>query len=572
MAKKDAELTVGADASAAERAAGAVKAAWKGAAGELTDAFASAARSVTTDLAGVALAQGKVNFSAQHQQVRDFEAATARLAVAMGRDLEGVRSSIEATGQAIGKRPQEVTAWAAEVGKLTYNFGGATEAIRGMSELAAQTGRSVDDYRGLAVELGTVGRVAGDTRDVIGSLGAQAKELGVNGGIAAFADQIQGLEGSLSRFAINGQKDLLAVTAAAGALGKGYSPGQAARVQQEAIGAVANDPIRWSRYLGRDILDKYGHVEKPEQVLQDITERTKRLYGNDALRILRLNFGAETGSAMFNADFKAAAGAAGLAPSTTAADAQARYLETDAGKREKASADLAISSRHLMGSSTALGRAADKLQEFAAHSPITSTMLSTAVTGAIAGYLPKLGGVVGEYTGTSGVAGGLAKLGPKGVGALGTAGALAGAFGAGYGIGTVLDNTFGISDWIAGVETADDRRKQAAALAGRVSDIRNGNKALNAAIRGSGLSGAEKGEAINAAAAIAVRGGSLNESSLAAALIQQNKGMSDEDASRIAHAVAAAMRDVRITIVNSTGGPIEKTDQGRQSPQAGGPP
>ena len=98
--KRDAEITVGADASGVERAAAAAKAAWKDASDSLQSSIGGAARVTVGALGEVALAQGRVNFSAQHAQVREFEGSSARLAVAMRRDLESVRSELEQTGVA----------------------------------------------------------------------------------------------------------------------------------------------------------------------------------------------------------------------------------------------------------------------------------------------------------------------------------------------------------------------------------------------------------------------------------------------------------------------------------------
>src|SRR5581483_5312797 len=272
---------------------------------------------------------------------------------------------------------------------------------------AAETNRSVEDYRGLAVVLGTVGRVGGDTSQVLGVLAAQAEQPGRSGGIAAFAQQIEGLGDVISRFAVGSERDFLRITALASALGRGLSPAAAGRVQQSAFGAIASDPLRWERFLGKKITDEHGQVEHPEEVLAQITEKVKKRYGSNARRVLMLNFGAETGAAMFNADFGAAAKASGLAPSTGAAQAQKAYLETDAGKREVAEAELAKSSIDLMGSSTKLGAAADKLQQWAAHNPISTTILATAMGTATTTFLATFGCSIARMIGGSGAGGGV---------------------------------------------------------------------------------------------------------------------------------------------------------------------
>lgn len=517
MAGKDAEISVGADASAAERAAAVVKSAWTQAGHSITSAFGEAARSVISDLSNVALAQGKVSFSAQHQSIRDFEASSARLAVSMGRDLESVRGSLERTGVAIGKKPGEVAAWASEVGRLTYSFHGAAQAVEGIAALAAETGQSVDDYRGLAVTLGTVGKVSGDTSHAVGVLRAQADSLGTVGGVAAFADQIEGLRDTISHFAVKSEADFLRVTATAGALTKGLSDQAARRVQQTAFGAIASDPMRWSRYLGRDVTDEHGQVKDPTAVLREIVAKTERKFGGSARRVLMQNFGAETGATLHHAfktgGFDEAARAAGLAPSATPRQKLEEFASTDAGKRATAEAELAVSSRKLMGSSTALGSAADALQQWAARNPITSTLVATALGSGMSTFMSGFGNRLSTMVGgkgQGGAVGGMIDLASKGTGwkkALGWAGGLGSAALTGAALGIAFDEMTGASDFLSGTgrhskirsnEAALDAGRDAA-LAGRVEDIRaqnERNKALRdqASALGLGLGGFTRSE------------------------------------------------------------------------------
>jgi hypothetical protein len=506
----------------------------------MVSSMASAARSVVSSFADVATAQGKISFASQHAQVREFEGATARLAVSTGRDLETVRAGFEKTGVSIGKRPGEVAAWANEVGKLTYNFKGASEAIEGISGLAAQTGRSAEDYRGLAVELGTVGKVAGSTEHAIGVITSQAEKLGVQGGVAAFADQIEGLSDTISQFAVSSERDFAKVTALAGELGKGLSPQAAGRVQQQAFGALSSDPLGWERFLGHGILDKQGHVEDPTKVMKEITEKTKKRYGKDALRVLRLNFGAETGSALFNADYGEATKAAGLAPSKAGGTALGALNATDAGQRNVADAKLAESSRALMGSSTNLGRAADALQKFAASNPFTST-LGVGMGQAAAGFGIGRAGSLAKGLFQGGSKGAIAATeGMAGIGAMGAVFGVAAAGAIGYGIGTIIDNKLGLSDAISKVGFAGKREAGDARASAEVQA--NTRKRLDriAQLEAGGMS---HGKAIYAA--------------------------DHESTKPIADAVTAGLKAVKFTIVNATGGPIEIADEGAQSLGAG---
>jgi hypothetical protein len=594
MAKADAEITVGVDASAVERAMAVGTIAVREFAAALQSSIGGAAREVATSLANVALAAGKVNFAAQHQSVREFEASTAHLAVAMGRDLEGVRGSIESTGVAIGKRPQEVAQWTEAVGRLTYNFEGASKSIKGMSGLAAETGRSVQDYQGLAATLANVGKVTGDSTHAIGVMQAQAEKFGTIGGVAAFTDQIEALGPTLSHFAISSEQDFAKITAAAGALGKGLSPAAAERVQQGAFGAIQGQAMEWSRYLKRDITDEHGQVKNPEEVLKQIADKMKATYGKDAKRALQYQFGAETGAAMFNADFKGAAEAAGLAPSGKPDKAREAYLATDAGKREVADAKQAESSRALMGSGTALGRAADALQQWAAKNPITSTLVSTALTQGMGTFMQGFGNRLSKImggTGAGGGAGGLADVLTKGAGVgskigklgkfAGAAGGVLGAAALGYEAGTLLDETLGISDWVSGTggssrvasaDAAHDPRANAA-LSTRTDAIRRSN----AALRASGLTGEERHTAEvatqrvlqskDATSAIAFAKGDQSYGALYGEL--RKEGKSDEQANRLAEAVAKALQNIKIEVSTAPDAPTNVTAKATSSTAAG---
>jgi hypothetical protein len=562
--KEDAKITVGADASAADRVFAALKAGARDTGTALRESIGSAARAVASDLAGVALEQGKVNFSSQMGQVREFEASSARMAVAMRRDQETLRSSIEETGVAIGKRPQEVATWSNEVGQLTYNLKGATEEIKGLSGLAAETGRSVDQYRGLAVVLGTVGHVAGDSTHAIGVMYAQAEQLGTAGGVAAFADQIEGLGDTISRFAIRSEADFLKVTALAGELGKGLSPQAASRVQQGALGALASDPTRWERFLGHSITDEHGQIADPTTALREIVEKTKKRYGKDASRVLRLNFGAETGAALYGADLSEAGTAAGAAPSSAPADAQRRYLATDAGKRDVAGAELAESSRALMGSSTALGRAADALQQFAAHNPLTSTLLTGTIQGALGKLLAGGGGGAG--------AGGKSFFGGGALGTLGAAGAMVTGVTEAYSqIKGTADEIYGNRDGFASF--ADDLQFKAfgkSAVSGQRGDKfyqeQQAQAARNLALAkqrnrspyAPGMGGPDVDE-FGVPAALAAGGPSP-----APVASPQNEFLSG-----ITRAVVDGMKGAKFTIVNGTGGPVEVANQAGNSASAG---
>lgn len=594
--KGDAEISVGVDTSMHDRAVAVMKTAWRDLGESIKSSIGGAAREVVNNLANVATAQGRVNFSSQHARVREFEAATARMAVATGRDLESVRASFEATGRSIGKRPAEVAAWSQAVGQLTYNTRGAGEAMQGLAGLAAQTGRGVEEWRGLAVTLGTVGHVAGDTRNAIGSIVAQADALGTRGGVAAFADQIEALTDVISHFATSSEKDFLKVTALAGTLGKNLDPRAAMRVQQGALGALAADPLKWERFLGHSVQDEHGQIKDPTKTLQEITEKVKKRYGPNARRVLQLNFGAEVGAAMYSTDFAAASRAAGLTPSMKPSEALTKLNQTDAGRRAVAESTLDASSRELMGSATLLGKAADSLQRFASSNPITATIVSGALSAGLGQFMTKFGASLATLMGQKGGGGGLggvvdlATKGPgasvtggafKGAGKWGILGALGASLGVGWSLGTALDENFGISDWLSGtgkhsrIKSENDEADKTAdvELRKRIAGEKSAREVKIAALmaqgydRGHAVLAIQQGE--SAPKGPMATWGAPSDGSGNQVAAGSDSGVSPSNLEHISKAVEAGAKNMKITIVNSTGGPIEVAGQSSQSSAAG---
>lgn len=567
---KDAEVVVGADVSAAKRAAAELKTAWKGAGEGMQAAIGGAANAIISDLAHVATSAGKVSFSSQHQQVKDLEAATARMSASSGQSLAQLRAETEATGIAIGKRPKEVNEWATSVGQLTHNFEGASKQIEGFAGLAARTGKHVNDYRGLAVELATIGKVAGDSSHVLGVLETQAEKFGVVGGISAFATQVEGLSDTISHFSIKSEADFLKVTAAAAALGKGLNQQAAGRVQQSVFGLVQGRTLDLERYLGRKLTNEQGQIEDPAAIMQEYVAKTTKRHGRErAQRNLAFQIGPEAAAAAFNADWKAVDKAGALPASDKQKAALEKYKGSDAGKRDVAEAELAKASRDLMGSSTALGKAADALQKFSASNPIAGTAGAVVAGGAataVGGAVVKA--VVGNKAG-GGILGGSKILGN--VVKYGSGILAAGA--AGYGIGTGLDYVTSYSDRITGtnndkhilkrfsVQTIKQKSDQDdvaadAKLQDRVKAIRAQN-ASNAEAR---------------AAAQPLSGGGDLLKQMAASFQQINKagGMDDASADKIAKAMVSALQGgMKVEVTNATETPIQATVKGSKSSQAG---
>ncbi len=571
MAGKDAEIEVGANLSEVERAAKQAKAVWAGVAGEITASL----RAVTGELANVALAQGKVNFSQQHGQVRELEATTARFAIAYNRDLESVRATTEAVGVAIGKRPREVAAWTSEVQRLTYGTMDATKAIASMSALAAATGRDVGDYKDLAAQLGQIGVKGEDVADVIGTIKAQSEELKTVGGVAALADQFTAASDAVTRLSGHGKDAALQLSALFGTLGKGLDPAAQARVGTQAIGMLTSDPRRWERFLGRNILDEQGHVQDPARVYQEIFQKARREFGGgQTLRNVMIeNFGPELGMSILNAGktgrFDQVGKLAALAPSTSLAESQRKLLATDAGQRSVAEAQLEVSARNLLGSSTALGRAADALQKFASENPVTSTVLSTTAGNLIPSVLKKVFPSVLPAAGAVPAAGG-------GVGALG-AGAGAAVPAAAALAATVVHNEMldttteaakqffektpgelfmgrkrAVQHWYGGATFED------------VTDPIEQHKAAAAYRQSIGFTPGVAGVLRRSGFAVGTP-----EAQGAITSELRREGKSEADARYLAEVIGGALKGVKFTVINASGGPVDVVAEGGFSVDAG---
>lgn len=398
MAKKDAEITVGADASAVEHAFAAVKIAGQKASESLKEGFGSAARDIVNNLADVATASGKVNLQAQHESVKSFEAATAKMAVATGADLEKMRAQFETTGLAIGKQPAEVAKWSNSVGQLTYNVGGAAEAMKGMAELAAEAGRNVDDYISFAVVLKNVGGAANDSSDMIATLHAQAEKFNVPGGMAAFTDQIKGMSELLSHFPK--EKFTEITVGMANIAAHSANPQQAQRVQQQIFSTLTGDAFKLSHQLGlkmSDITDEHGQIKNPEEMVRQVVQQQIRKHGREeAKRTLMLPgyLGAEAGAIAFESYANQTVAAPHPAAITDEQrKTQGEFLEkqhaTDAGKREKDEAQAAITARKMSGSHTATGWISDKLGHLASEHPLLTTIGQTGAAGALGMFMTK---------------------------------------------------------------------------------------------------------------------------------------------------------------------------------------
>jgi hypothetical protein len=175
------------------------------------------------------------------------------------------------------------------------------------------------------------------------------------------------------------------------------------------------NPYLMKRMLGHSVVDEHGQLKDAVGTAFELRDYMVKTYGKEraTANLSMMGMSYESAAALINANKAEAVAAGNAKPSKANEEALKRYLGTDAGKRDTADAQLAVSSRALLGSSTALGRAADALQRFAASHPVASTFASTAAAGLTGAAAAAVGKTVtlGVRAGIAAVVGGGAKAG-----------------------------------------------------------------------------------------------------------------------------------------------------------------
>src|SRR3990167_3236383 len=286
----DAKVTVAVDGvESVEQAARRTMSAWERAGDGIKRGIGAAGQSVVASLGRigedairVATALNTISFAHAVSEARQYQEVTARLGVATGRSVGEIKVRLtELSKQTLRSEPA-IAAWAKSLGRMTYDYRGAFEAAKGLSDEADATGKSFEEMTSLGALLHNVLGVGGDTSKALGEIRAQAEALGTTGGPAALQDQLAGLSGVFSQLEAKTDEERRKLVALAGGLGAGYGTEAAGRVQQRVIGAVSSDPLRWERYLGRSIQNAQGQIEDPTRVLEDIRAKTLKRYGIDA--------------------------------------------------------------------------------------------------------------------------------------------------------------------------------------------------------------------------------------------------------------------------------------------------
>jgi len=566
--QKDAKITVGVDgadevASAANRALRP----WENASKQVGSAMASMGKGitdtfkqVTSDVARGITAFAAFDFAQQIRSSMEFKESVARMSVVAGQSSEQLTGKFKAQEQAILSGRKENEAFAATMGRLTYDYRNAAQAADSLGIEALAANRSLAEMSGIGkVVHESLGSFDG-LPDALGKIRTQAQALGTLGGPDALRDQVEALSGAISHLSIKGSEDFSKVTALAGALGKGLRPEQASRVQQAVFGAITSDPRRFERFLGHKITDAQGHVEDPLAVAEEIQSKAKQRYGRNAGRIMGLNFGAEAGAAWMNADFAAARAAADRAPSKGAQRAVDKFKQTTEGQTV---ADQIAMRGGQMDIGESMDPLARKFISFAGQHPLAAAataLLGPGLAAKGAGFLfgKGLGAVFGSGTAGSGGAGAAA-------GAAGLTGAGVLGFGAGLGIvgasalatGKVLTEVGEDRDKMGGRYLSENSgvpglaQSQVAQIARSASRAKN-EQGFLAGLPGPLLEAINKSPDLQQVAAGAY-GGQIDESKLTAAMKE---------------AVRAAIKEggFKITIVNGTDGPLEALDeQGAQA-------
>ncbi len=564
--QKDAKVTVGVEgAQEVARAADQALAPWErisktvgGSFGKVRGAVGEAVQGIVSDLGHVVTVAGTISFASAAERVRAFEDATARMGVATGSNVEIIRARFERLAEETATKPEEIAAWTSQVGRLTYSYDGATKAVESMQEEALESGRTLGELAPLTVTLQTIGKASGDVGRALGVINAQAEAFRTIGGPTALKDQIVSLSDVTSHFAIQAEGDFARVTALIAGLGKGLAPVAAGRVQQQALSSVAADPLRWERYLGHSVTDEHGQVADPTRVLREIVEKTKRRYGTHARRVLELNFGAETGAAMFAADWGEIDRVGKVQPAPSKG-ALAAFKATDAGRRAVDAAKKDAAMRAAVGSESVVGHVANAVSHLAADHPIATAVgaqvgMGLVKTGArtLAGVLGGGGAAAGGGAAGAGAAAGQAAAG-AGSGILGrVAGTLLGAPAQ-----AAIWQATSIYDWAKASHELSVARPQIIAETAAPLAAQRANRArqLVTTWAESETIGEWKKKAPSELAQAAYDP-ALN--AVARGLVEGQMDMKDLPAD-MAAAVAEALRgsQLQVTIINASGGPVE---------------
>jgi hypothetical protein len=314
-------------------------------AGAAVSSFAKLASSGVQAVASVAGLQ-KLDLGAAVTSLANYDKQVTMMAIGTGQQIDQLKAKFEGIGRQNLLPATEVERMTRSLGRVTYDFKGAADAVQGLRLAQLALGDDTpDDEMPFAVTLKSLGVPLADTEAQIGQVIAQADKLGTVGGPRALRDLFVGLGPALEQVSDGLDNGRAKAFAFAEALTKGISnPAQAQRVATATFSTLESNWANIQRTLGRDILNRDGQVEDPLKIVRDLNGKMGQRGMSEQSRLMawRNDFGREAGSRIYHGlkegtlTEENVRALMGLPPSSKLAQAKNDLDNSDAGKREKA--------------------------------------------------------------------------------------------------------------------------------------------------------------------------------------------------------------------------------------------
>lgn len=347
------------------------------------------------DSVRLATAMNTISLGQAVEQSKQLDSSFTRFSIGARRGLADIRQEIRGASLRSLIDEGDLERISRGFGRVTYDLQGAVKNVEALQQQATLTGRTVEEELNLGAVLENSLGVTKDMGKALGTLNAQAEQLGTVGGPAAFGDMIAAAGGQMSALAVKSEEARNKLTGFLGAMTKGYGPEAQKRVASSILGTLQGNVQGINRTLGRDITDENGQIraEDVPKIVKELRDRTvKHLGANRAKFALQNLFGTEAGAAVMRGDYSAGAAAAGVTPSSAAAAAQASLVGSEAGQRER---DKLARDQNMRDAAKPIANAQSWWGKLWQDHPLAGNIVSTGLGGAVsgaAGWLARGGG------------------------------------------------------------------------------------------------------------------------------------------------------------------------------------
>lgn len=356
----------------------------------LKDAFSSAA----SDMTRILTVSNAISFGKALDDARRYREEIGRLSVPAG-PIGRLRGDIEWISKKTLLPEGEIIKAERGLGRITYNFRGAKDALIALNAEALDTGETLGDKLPLGATLmGALSTKGEDVGHELGRIRALAEDLGTEGGTQAVHDRLVAIKDVLGQISTKTDEDKAKIEALAAGLGKGFGAEGGKRVAAGLISHVTGNARGYERFLNMrpgESLDEHGRVADPLAMLEKAQQKLLRLAGGDKGRarfIAGQTLGHETAAGLFSADFAAIRAAAASGRRSHVAEKQADdFSASEAGQAEARRLEQERKARE---AAEKLLPVADAAQGFFAEHPLLGPLVAHAglkVAGHYAGSL-----------------------------------------------------------------------------------------------------------------------------------------------------------------------------------------